>query len=78
MPRDPQAKCACSRISSNPVAGQNVVIVEDIIDNGLTLQYLRALLGERNPASLRACVLFDKPYHRHGRGAGRVRGPAGA
>jgi hypoxanthine phosphoribosyltransferase len=46
------------------VAGSNIVIVEDIIDNGLTLQYLRALLGERKPASLRACVLFDKPYHR--------------
>ncbi len=48
----------------DPVSGRNVVIVEDIIDNGLTLQYLRALLGERNPACLRACVLFDKPYHR--------------
>jgi hypoxanthine phosphoribosyltransferase len=46
------------------VAGSNIVIVEDIVDNGLTLQYLRALLEERNPASLRACVLFDKPYHR--------------
>jgi hypoxanthine phosphoribosyltransferase len=46
------------------VAGSNIVVVEDIIDNGLTLQYLRALLGERKPASLRACVLFDKPYHR--------------
>jgi hypoxanthine phosphoribosyltransferase len=49
---------------TEPVAGANVVIVEDIIDNGLTLEYLRALLGERKPASLRACVLFDKPYHR--------------
>ncbi|HUN29565.1 MAG TPA: hypoxanthine phosphoribosyltransferase [Alphaproteobacteria bacterium] len=49
---------------TEPVAGRNVVIVEDIIDNGLTLEYLRALLGERHPASLRACVLFDKPYHR--------------
>ncbi len=49
---------------TEPVTGRHVVIVEDIIDNGLTLQYLRALLGERNPASLRACVLFDKPYHR--------------
>jgi hypoxanthine phosphoribosyltransferase len=49
---------------SEPIAGRNIVIVEDIIDNGLTLEYLRALLGERNPASLRACVLFDKPYHR--------------
>lgn len=49
---------------SATVAGSNIVIVEDIVDNGLTLQYLRALLGERQPASLRACVLFDKPYHR--------------
>lgn len=49
---------------TDPVADRHVVIVEDIIDNGLTLEYLRALLGERNPASLRACVLFDKPYHR--------------
>jgi hypoxanthine phosphoribosyltransferase len=52
------------RDASEPVTGRNIVIVEDIIDNGLTLQYLRSLLGERNPASLRACVLFDKPYHR--------------
>lgn len=50
--------------ASEPVTGRSVVIVEDIVDNGLTLQYLRALLQERRPASLRACVLFDKPYHR--------------
>jgi hypoxanthine phosphoribosyltransferase len=40
------------------------VIVEDIVDNGLTLQYLHDLLGRRNPASLRSCVLLDKPYRR--------------
>lgn len=50
--------------TSLPIAGRHVVIVEDIVDNGLTLQYLRALLQERNPASLRSCVLFDKPYRR--------------
>jgi hypoxanthine phosphoribosyltransferase len=50
--------------TTEPVSGREVLIVEDIIDNGLTLQYLRALLSERNPASLRSCVLFDKPYHR--------------
>ncbi len=50
--------------TSEPVTGRNVVIVEDIVDNGLTLQYLQALLGERQPARLRSCVLFDKPYHR--------------
>jgi hypoxanthine phosphoribosyltransferase len=50
--------------ASEPITGRNVLLVEDIIDNGLTLAYLRALLGERSPASLRSCVLFDKPYHR--------------
>ncbi|MFN2448868.1 MAG: hypoxanthine phosphoribosyltransferase [Candidatus Baltobacteraceae bacterium] len=46
------------------ITGRNVLVVEDIIDNGLTLQYLRALLGGRGPLTLRSCVLFDKPYHR--------------
>jgi hypoxanthine phosphoribosyltransferase len=50
--------------TTNPVIGRHVVIVEDIIDNGLTLDYLQALLKGRNPASLRSCVLFDKPYNR--------------
>ncbi len=47
-----------------PITGQNVVIVEDIIDNGFTLDYLRTLFGGRNPASLKSCVIFDKPFHR--------------
>ncbi len=46
------------------VAGKNVLIVEDIVDNGLTLQYLQSLLNGREPRSLRSCVLFDKPYNR--------------
>lgn len=46
------------------IAGKNVLVVEDIIDNGLTLQYLRSLLLGRGPASLKTCVLFDKPYNR--------------
>ncbi len=50
--------------ASVQITGRNVVIVEDIVDNGLTLSYLRSLLEERRPASLRSCVLFDKPYHR--------------
>ncbi|HEY5258509.1 MAG TPA: hypoxanthine phosphoribosyltransferase [Candidatus Baltobacteraceae bacterium] len=50
--------------TTQPVTDRNVVVVEDIIDNGLTLEYLQTLLGGRNPASLRSCVLFDKPYHR--------------
>ena len=46
------------------VSGKNVLIVEDIVDNGLTLQYLQSLLIGRSPATLRSCVLFDKPYNR--------------
>ncbi|MEO6912669.1 MAG: phosphoribosyltransferase family protein, partial [Candidatus Baltobacteraceae bacterium] len=46
------------------ITGKNVIVIEDIVDNGLTLAYLRSLLEGRNPASLRACVLFDKPYNR--------------
>ena len=50
--------------TSEKIAGRNVLIIEDIIDNGLTLAYLRSLLSGREPASLRSCVLFDKPYNR--------------
>jgi hypoxanthine phosphoribosyltransferase len=50
--------------TSESVEGKNVIIVEDIVDNGLTLAYLHRLLGGRHPASLRTCVLLDKPYRR--------------
>jgi hypoxanthine phosphoribosyltransferase len=50
--------------TTHAIEGRHVVIVEDIIDNGHTLHYLRAMLENRQPASLRAAVLLDKPYHR--------------
>jgi hypoxanthine phosphoribosyltransferase len=50
--------------TAEPITGRNLILIEDIIDNGLTLEYLRALLLGRGPASLRSCVLFDKPYRR--------------
>lgn len=50
--------------TSHSIEGKHVLIVEDIIDNGLTLQYLMTLLGGRAPASLRTAVLLDKPYNR--------------
>jgi hypoxanthine phosphoribosyltransferase len=43
------------------IEGQNVVIVEDIVDTGLTLAYLKRVLSARNPASLRICALLEKP-----------------
>ncbi len=46
------------------IAGRHVVILEDIVDTGLTLSKVVALLKERNPASLKICTLLDKPDRR--------------
>jgi hypoxanthine phosphoribosyltransferase len=53
--------------TTHSIEGKHVLIVEDIVDNGHTLQYLRAMLSNRAPASLRTAVLFDKPYRRAAR-----------
>ncbi|HEX9076561.1 MAG TPA: hypoxanthine phosphoribosyltransferase [Anaerolineae bacterium] len=47
-----------------PLAGRHVLFVEDVIDTGLTLNYLLRNLRTREPASLQVCVLFNKPAHR--------------
>jgi hypoxanthine phosphoribosyltransferase len=47
-----------------PIAGRDVLIVEDIVDSGLTLQYLLRNLGARDPASLEVCALLTKPDRR--------------
>ncbi|MBI4312132.1 MAG: hypoxanthine phosphoribosyltransferase [Chloroflexi bacterium] len=44
--------------------GKHVVLVEDIVDTGMTLHYLLAYLGERNPASVKVCALLDKRVRR--------------
>lgn len=49
---------------SSPVAGKNLLIVEDIIDTGVTLVYLKKLLEARGPASVKLCALLDKPSRR--------------
>lgn len=46
------------------IEGRSVLIVEDIIDSGHTLAYLRRLILARNPASLRICALLDKKERR--------------
>ena len=46
------------------ISGRDVVVVEDIVDTGLTLTYLRAALGERGPRSLKALALLDKSARR--------------
>ena len=47
-----------------PIQGRHVLIVEDIVDSGLTLQYLLRNLGARSPASLEVCALLTKPERR--------------
>lgn len=47
-----------------PVIGEHVIIVEDIVDTGLTLQFLSHNMEGRQPASVRTCVLLSKPDRR--------------
>jgi hypoxanthine phosphoribosyltransferase len=47
-----------------PIEGRHVLFIEDVIDTGLTLNYLLRNLRERTPASLEVCTLFNKPSHR--------------
>jgi len=49
---------------SSSIEGEDVLIVEDIIDTGLTLNYLVRYLRGKRPASLRICTLLDKPARR--------------
>jgi hypoxanthine phosphoribosyltransferase len=47
-----------------PIEGRDVLIVEDIVDSGLTLSYLFRMLRARNPATLEVCALLTKPERR--------------
>lgn len=47
-----------------PLNDKHVIIVEDIIDTGLTLTYLKEMFSSRNPLSLKICSAFDKPSRR--------------
>ncbi len=46
------------------IGGRHVIVVEDIVDTGLTLKYMLDNLSTRRPASLRICTLLDKPSRR--------------
>ena len=47
-----------------PVSGRDVLIVEDVVDTGLTLNYLIRTLQLRNPRDISVCTLLDRPYRR--------------
>lgn len=46
------------------IEDQNVIIIEDIVDSGITLNYLKTYLGNRKPKSLKVCTLLNKPTGR--------------
>lgn len=49
---------------SRDIEGRDVIIIEDILDSGVTLSYLTKYLGNRKPASIKICTLLDKPARR--------------
>jgi hypoxanthine phosphoribosyltransferase len=49
---------------TEPIAGKDVLLVEDIVDSGLTVNYLLKTLAERKPRSLKVCTLLSKPERR--------------
>jgi hypoxanthine phosphoribosyltransferase len=46
---------------TRPIDGKDVLLVEDIVDTGLTVSYLLENLGTRHPASVKVCALLEKP-----------------
>lgn len=48
----------------NPIEGKHVILVEDILDTGLTLSYLRGMMLQHKPASLKIATCLDKPGRR--------------
>ena len=47
-----------------PLEGRDVIIIEDILDSGVTLTALRGFISERKPATIKICTLLDKPARR--------------
>ena len=46
------------------ISGKNVLIIEDIVDTGISLQFILNLFAAQNPAALKSCVLLDNPHRR--------------
>lgn len=61
---DSSGKVVMTKDIETSIRGRDVLIVEDILDTGLTLQYFVEWLQERNPRSMKICVLLDKRKRR--------------
>lgn len=57
-------KIKMALLPSTNLTGRHVLVVEDIVDSGLSMQYLLARLAKQKPASLKLCALLDKPSRR--------------
>ena len=57
-------KVRIQRDLDNPIAGRHVILVEDVVNTGLTLDYVLGVLREREPASLEVVTLLDRPGRR--------------
>jgi hypoxanthine phosphoribosyltransferase len=64
VPSDSKGGIRFAKDTSASVEGRHVILVEDTIDTGLTLQYVTKTLRAREPASLEVCTLLDRPHRR--------------
>jgi hypoxanthine phosphoribosyltransferase len=62
--KDSAGKVKLIKDVETPIKGRHVLVVEDIVDRGLTVRFLLDYLSFRKPASLKLCALFDKPSRR--------------
>lgn len=62
--RESSGKIKVGHRLKTPIKGRDVLVVEDIVDTGLTIRFLLNYLKRKRPASLRLCALFDKPSRR--------------
>jgi len=60
----PISQVAFEQRPTTSLSDKHVILVEDIVDTGHTLAYLRRYLAEQNPASVKVCTLLDKPSRR--------------
>jgi len=51
-------------LPKGPIKGRHVIVIEDIVDTGLSLRYVLDFLTQQKPASIRVCALMDKPSAR--------------
>ena len=62
--KETSGKIMINKDLETPVKGRDLLVIEDIVDTGLTLANLVDMIKQRQPASLKVCVLLDKPKRR--------------